>query len=236
MMSESRALYNQVGRAWFERRMGEKTQAEMAEELGWSRRTVEKALRYHGLATRPMYEEIGEERLRMMYLEQRMAPKEIAAELGYSVPGVVYALRKFGLAGKQKAVYQTLDAGCLRRLYVDEGLGMREVAEVVGVSAATVAAALRYRGIPIRQKGDTGARKDGLWHDREWLAARQAEGATQVAMAREAGCSPLTISRALERLEVGPTSCTLKCRWWGECLDWPVDARCRAAPCRVAGG
>ena len=104
----------------------------------------------------PFYEQVGRAWLEERYVGRRMAPREIAAEVGVGVDAVVYALQKFDLQGKQPALYQVLDPERLVGLYFEEGLTLDEVGERMGTTADTVKAALLYRGYRLRPKGVRG--------------------------------------------------------------------------------
>lgn len=154
----------------------------------------------------PFYERVGREWMEERYIRRRMLPREIAAECGASTAAVTYALQKFGLQGKQPALYQALDPEELARLYHGEDLSLDEVGERLGTTATTIAVSLRHHGIALKAKGyRRGAGEAGAGADR----GRREKPAPVV----EVDC--------------------WRCRWRGRCLDWPVDAPCRAARCRV---
>lgn len=185
--------------------------------------------------TEPFYRRVGKEWLQERFAQKRMTTQEIAEEAKVPRSTVVYALRKYDLGLDDKApMHETLDPVQLKRLYHEEGLTSAQVGKQMGVSATTVLAALRHHGIRVRGIGERPAQAKALWNDPTWLEERRRAGVTQTAMAKEAGCTVLTISRALQRHAAGestrstqdPVQCTDACRYFADCLDWPVDRPC----------
>ena len=97
--------------------------------------------------------------------------------------------------------------------------------------------------IPRRPAWKSGKRKPGdptPWHDPKWLVQKyHREGLSQRQIADEAGCSQLTIMKAMQKHGIPARAgghaavtvravgaCTPGCPYWEECLDWEVEGPC----------
>lgn len=79
----------------------ERTQADIADELGCTRDAVACAMKRHGIETRfsDRYDELHDEGwLRERYVERGMTQAEIADEVGCSTSAVSHACRRHGLS------------------------------------------------------------------------------------------------------------------------------------------
>lgn len=183
----------------------------------------------------PLWKQLDPDWLRRAFIDQRMEADEIAEQHGMSRDVVYYALRQHKISVRERPPrFKTLDPQRLYHLYHELELDSKQTAVQMGTDPTTILKALRYHGIRVRGIGERPAQAKALWNDPTWLEERRRAGVTQTAMAKEAGCTVLTISRALQRHAAGestrstqdPVQCTDACRYFADCLDWPVDRPC----------
>lgn len=134
------------------------TGPEIAEEWGCSARTISTWREKHGIETKPQnYGEAwaDEERLRKLYVEDRMTTYEIAEKFDVNDTTISRALDRNGIQSRSggsglEPNQPWHDEDTLRELYVEEKLTAEEIGERLGCSQATVLLNMRECGIPRR--------------------------------------------------------------------------------------
>jgi len=131
---------------------------EIAEEWGCSARTITNWRHKHGIETKPQNH--GEpwtdgEKLRELYVEERLTTYEIADRFDTSSSTISAALERHGIEARSGGSglehgQPWHDESNLRELYVNQQLTAEEVGERLGCSQSTVLLQLRKFGIPRR--------------------------------------------------------------------------------------
>lgn len=123
----------------------------------------------------------------------------IAAELECRPELVRRAMQGHRLVPKSKGrspYWQLADEEWLRERYIEDGMTHQQVADLIGCSRNAVTQALHRHGI--RSRPTKGPQYPEL-HDPDWMARVMKARGSMAAVAREIGCDPVAVTRALER-------------------------------------
>lgn len=147
---------------------------------------------------RPDYKQIDPEWLRRVYTDEMLPLSQIAELAGVSYAVVGYARQRYGIPARRRRGTK-YDVERLRALYWDQGLSLNEIGSLYGVNGNSISQVLEAYGIPRRPSGTTYYQAKP-WHDPEWLRQRYwDDGLSQAEIAEVAGCTPLTIHKAMKK-------------------------------------
>ncbi len=185
----------------------------IAERLGVSPQKVRDDLRRHGILLRsraarhPGLAELGDDKLRRLYLDEGLTLSAIAERVGACHGAVAKALERLGVERRPRSesltrpVPEDLRAQ-LVKLYVEEGLSMAAVAAAVGRSTYVVGYWLDRAGIPRRQAA---ARRRPVIDPDELRRAWVDDRIELAALARAFGTSQTFVQAELARLGIRRT-------------------------------
>ena len=193
---------------------------EIAAEVGCTPGAVYRALKAAGITTRrgrpggfPQLRDAAW--LADRYTGDGATLAEIAAEVGCGVLTVSKALKAAGITTRRGRDLpgkfpQLRDVEWLTRRYVGDGATGPEIAAEVGCATSAVHRALKAAGITARPLPG-GLCQFPQLRDLGWVARRYVdEGATGTEIAREVGCSPGAVYRALRRAGIATRGSSLQ--------------------------
>jgi DNA-binding CsgD family transcriptional regulator len=159
---------------------------QIADELGCSEFRIYTAMRRHAIPSRPggnRHKEapvVDAQRLRDLYVGQRLSDADIARDLGLNTFQVTTRRRELGITRSTptKAPPPQPSAPALRRLYAEQGLTLEQLAHQYTTSRTVVREWLTTAGVPVRPRTTRATRQTfhtdqlrTLYLEREWSGA-----------------------------------------------------------------
>jgi DNA-binding CsgD family transcriptional regulator len=159
---------------------------QIADELGCSEFRIYTAMRRHGIPSRPggsrhkQAPVVDAQRLRELYLGERLSDADIARALGLNTFQVTTRRRELGItrSNPTKPPPPQPSAADLRRLYTEQGLTLEQLAHRYATSRTVVRDWLKTAGVPVRPRTTRATRQTfdtdelrGLYLEREWSGA-----------------------------------------------------------------
>jgi AraC-like DNA-binding protein len=176
---------------------------QIADELGCSEFRIHTAMRRHGIPSRPGGNRhkpspaVDAQRLRDLYIGQRLSDADIARDLGLNTFQVTTRRRELGItrSNPPKPPPPQPSAPDLRRLYAEQGLTLEQLAHQYATSRTVVRDWLKTAGVPVRPRTTRATRQTfdtdqlrALYLEREWSGAE---------IAAHYDCSAHVVYRAL---------------------------------------
>lgn len=177
-----------------------RTAADIAAEIGCPHKTVDRALRRHGIRRPPrrMLADVPVDWLREQYVQRKRSLIDIAAEVGLSRTSVRRALVDAGIPIDDGRLPTELDDHDW--LVSQDGVSTAEMARRLGTSPDAVSRARQRHGLlagVVRQS------KYPQLDDRTWLEERYlSDEMTQGQIAKVIGCSRSAVAVAMDRLGI----------------------------------
>lgn len=177
-----------------------RTAADIAAEVGCPHKTVDRALRRHGIRRPPhrTLADVPADWLREQYVQRQRSIIDIAGELVTSRTSVRRALAEAGIDVDTRRLPAELDDP--EWLESQSGVTSAELARRLGVTPDAVSRARQRHGLlagVVRQS------KYPQLDDRSWLEARYVtDGMTQGQIAQVVGCSRSAVALAMDRLGI----------------------------------
>ncbi|HAS08958.1 MAG TPA: hypothetical protein DCS55_00305, partial [Acidimicrobiaceae bacterium] len=177
-----------------------RTAADIAAEVGCPHKTVDRALRRHGIR-RPPYRALADvpaDWLHEQYVERGRSITDIAGEIGMATTSVRRALDEAGIPIDDGRLPAEVDD--TRWLAHQKGVTNAELARRLGVTAEAVSRARQRHGLAV---GSHRPSKYPQLSDRAWLEDRYVRrGMTQAEIAAEIGCARSAVTMAMDRLGI----------------------------------
>lgn len=177
-----------------------RTAAAIAAEVGCPHKTLDRALRRHGIRRPPhrTLADVPANWLREQYVARCRSIRDIASEVGLSPTSVRRALAEAGIPADDRRLPPELSDPDW--LAAQDGVSARELARRLGVSADAVSRARQRHGL---LAGTPRSSKFPQLDDRAWLEDRYHDRRmTQAQIAAEIGCSRSAVSLAMHRLGI----------------------------------
>ena len=179
-----------------------RTAADIATEVGCPHKTLDRALRRHGIRRPPhrTLADVPADWLQEQYVARQRSITDIAADIGLSRTSVRRALVEADIPVDNGRLPAELDDPDW--LAAQDGVPAKELARRLDVSADAVNRARQRLGLAT----GTGTRRRSPYpqlHDRGWLEKQYHDrGMTQAQIAGEVGCSRSAVAQAMHRLGI----------------------------------